>query len=214
MNYLRNKNININTKINFIENLKYFEVNTYCEVKQLRHLVEEKLNKDKGPVQNKATGFNAIITRETIQKIIHQTSKSKFNSLTIRYIDNLNAAYYLKELFENAVYIDTLNPMKGKVNNVNELGYHHFVAPLKRQGECYKAFITVREKVNSKILYVVSVKLFKFNYLLNSISAKDLIDNTSIWNYDLNDYNYYIYSDFVAESFDYRFDYNYIWLIN
>ena len=116
----------------------------------------------------------------------------------------------LKELFENAVYLDTLKPMKNKVHNINEKGYHHFVSPLKMNGECYKAYITVREKVNSKILYVVSVKLFKFDYKLSTISVKELIDNTSIWNYDLNSYNYYSYSDFVAESINY----NYVWVIN
>ena len=100
--------------------------------------------------------------------------------------------------------------MKNKVHNVNEKDYHHFVSPLKMNGECYKAYITVREKVNSKILYVVSVKLFKFDYKLDIISVKELIDNTSIWNYDLNAYNYYSYSNFVAESINY----NYVWIIN
>ena len=160
MNYLRNKNIDIDTKINFIENLKYFEVNTYREVKQLRHLVAEKLNKDKGIVSNKATGFNAIITRETIQKIIHPTSKSKFNSLTLRYIDNLNAACYLKELFENAVYIDTLKPMKAKINNVNELGYHHFVAPLKMKGEYVIRHLLLLEKKSILRFYMLSLSDF------------------------------------------------------
>ena len=211
MNYLRNKNINIDTKVPFIK-AKYFEVNTYKDTYILRNTVQAKLNNNKGLISNKATGLIAKITRKTIDKIIHPTTNpDTFNKF---YIDNLNAACYLKTLFENAVYLDTLKPMKGKANNVNELGYHHFVVPLKMKGECYKAFITVREKVNSKILYVVSVKLFKFNYLLDSISVKELIDNISIWNYDLNDYNYYSYSDFVAESFEYGFDYNYSWVIS
>ena len=107
--------------------------------------------------------------------------------------------------------MDTLKPMKNKVNNANELGYHHFVAPLKMNGECYKAFITVREKINSKILYVISVKLFKFDYKFETISVKELIDNTSIWNYDLNSYNYYSYSNFVAEGLTH---YSPIWIID
>ena len=88
-------------------------------------------------------------------------------------------------------------------------GYHHFVAPLKMRGFCYKAYITVKQKQNSNILYVVSVVLFKFNYSLDFINVKNLIDNTSIWNYDLSDYNYYSYADFVAENLEY----DYVWLV-
>ena len=76
--------------------------------------------------------------------------------------------------------------------------------------DCYKAYITVKQKQNSNILYVVSVVLFKFDYSLDFITVKNLIDNTSIWNYDFNDYNYYSYVDFIAEDFEY----NYVWLIS
>ena len=70
--------------------------------------------------------------------------------------------------------------------------------------------LTIQEKHNSNILYVVSVVLFQFDYSQKSIIAKDLIDNTSIWNYDLNGYNYYSYADFIAESFNY----DYVWLVS
>ena len=113
----------------------------------------------------------------------------------------------MKELFSVAVYIDTLKSMKE--NSINEKGYHHFVAPLKMRGFCYKAYIIVKQKQNSNILYVVSVVLFKFNYSLDFINVKNLIDNTSIWNYDLSDYNYYSYADFVAENLEY----DYVWLV-
>ena len=76
-------------------------------------------------------------------------------------------------------------------------------------GKCYKALITVKERINSKILYVVSVNLFKFNYKKNDISVKTLINNIDIWNYDLKNYNHYTYNDFVAENIDG----DYIWLI-
>ncbi len=208
MSCIRNKNININTEIDFIKNNHYCNASTYNDITVLRNNVQNILNHSKGIVINKATGYKAKITNTTLHKIIHPSSH--FNVFSKKYIDDLNAACYLKELFENAVYLDTLKPMKNKVNNVNELGYHHFVAPLKMNDECYKAYITVREKVNSKILYVVSVKLFKFDYKLSTISVKELIDNTNIWNYALNDYNYYSYSDFVAESINY----NYIWIIS
>ena len=100
--------------------------------------------------------------------------------------------------------------MKNKSNSVIEKGYHHFVAPLKMNNCCFKAYITVKERHNSNVLYVVSVILFQFDYSLMSITAKELIDNTSIWNYDLNGYNYYSYTDFIAESFDY----DYVWLMS
>lgn len=210
MSGIRNKNINIDTEISFTENNKYYNVKTYSDISKLRNNIQNKLKNNKGLIINTATGFKAKITKETIKKIIYPTAKDNFNALRKKYIDDLNAACYLKELFENAVYLDTLKPMKGKMNSVTEKGYHHFVAPLKMNGECYKAYITVREKVNSKILYVVSVKLFKFDYKLDTISVKELIDNTSIWNYDLSAYNYYSYSNFVAENMNYQ----YIWMIS
>lgn len=108
-------------------------------------------------------------------------------------------------MFNNAIYIDTLKPMKSKKQSEREKGYHHFVAPLKMNNCCYKAYITVKERNNSNVLYVVSVILFQFDYSQKSITARDLIDNTSIWNYDLNGYNYYSYADFIAESFNYDY---------
>ncbi len=205
MKYLRNKFIDLNTKINFIKNNNYLNVNTYSDVIFLRDKVKNDLNLNRGIVVNMATGLCAKITKETVNKIIFP--KYKFNFFSRKYIDNLNAALFLKELFSVAVYIDTLKSMKE--NSINEKGYHHFVAPLKMRGFCYKAYITVKQKQNSNILYVVSVVLFKFNYSLDFINVKNLIDNTSIWNYDLSDYNYYSYADFVAENLEY----DYVWLV-
>ena len=208
MKYLRNKYIKLNTKINIIENNNYIKVSTYQDLNLLRTTVRNTLNLNRGIIVNNATGICAKITKETVNKIIFP--KSKFNFFNKRYIDNLNAAVYLDCLFNNAIYIDTLIPMKDKRQSVTEKGYHHFVAPLKMNNYCYKAYITVKEKHNSNILYVVSVILFQFDYSQKSIIAKDLIDNTSIWNYDLNGYNYYSYADFIAESFDY----DYVWLVS
>lgn len=208
MTYLRNKYINLNSKIDFIENNNYLNVSTYQDLKLLRDTVKNNLNR--GIIVNNATGICARITKETVNKIIFP--KSKFNLFNKRYIDNLNAARYLNLLFSGAVYIDTLKPMKSKSKSVTEKGYHHFVAPLKMNNCCYRAYITVKERHNSNILYVVSVTLFQLDYSLKSITVKDLIDNTSIWNYDLNGYNYYSYADFIAESFDY--DYDYVWLVS
>ena len=204
---IRNKYININEKINFINSKKYINARTYKDMNLLKEKVKNQLYKNKGIIINTSTGFKAKITNVTINKILHPTPHFKvFNT---RYIDNLNAAYYLDQLFKNAVYIDTLKPMKQKPNNINEIGYHHFVAPLKMNGQCYKALITVKERINSKILYVVSVNLFMFNYSEKDILVKELIENINIWNYDLKDYNHYSYSDFVAENIDN----SYTWLI-
>ena len=76
-------------------------------------------------------------------------------------------------------------------------------------GQCYKAYITVKEKINSKILYVVSVTIFSFDCLKDNITVKELINNVNIWNYDLQKYNHYSHRDFVAEYMEY----NDIWLI-
>ena len=134
MSNLRNKNISINTEIDFIKSSKYYNVKTYKDIEKLRNSIQNILNHNRGIVVNKATGLNARITKETVKKVIYPTIKSNFNALRKKYIDDLNAACYLKEL----------------------------------------------------------------------------IDNTSIWNYDLNAYNYYSYSNFVAESINY----NYVWVIN
>ncbi len=204
---IRNKNININDKIPFIYVENYINARTYGDMNLLKEKVKNKLYNCKGVIINYPTGFSAKITNITINKIIYPTSH--FKAFNTKYIDNLNASYYLKYLFKNAIYIDTLKPMKQKTNNQNEIGYHHFVAPIKMNGKCYKALITVKERINSKILYVVSVNLFKFNYKKNDISVKTLINNIDIWNYDLKNYNHYTYNDFVAENIDG----DYIWLI-
>lgn len=208
MQQLRNKFISLQTKIKFININNYLGVIKYKDLSKLRDITKRELNLNKGDVFNKATGICAKITKETVNKIIFPTNG--FNGFNKKYIDNLNASRYLKELFYNAVYIDTLKPMKNKSNSTVEKGYHHFVSPLKMNKCYYKAYIMVKQKQNSNILYVVSVVLFKFNYSLNSVIVKDLIDNTSIWNYDLNIYNHYSYADFVSESFDY----NCSWLIS
>lgn len=204
---IKNQYIDINDKIPFIISKNYINAKTYKEIKILQNKVINILYQSKGITINKATGYSAKITNITINKIIHP--KPHFKPLNTNYIDNLNAACNLNVLFQNAIYIDTLKPMKQKQNNPNEVGYHHFVAPLKMNGQCYKAYITVKEKINSKILYVVSVTIFSFDCLKDNITVKELINNVNIWNYDLQKYNHYSHRDFVAEYMEY----NDIWLI-
>lgn len=204
---IRNKYIDINDKMKFIKSKDYINVKTYKDIKLLINKVKNILYDNKGLIMNKATGYTAKITNKTINKIIHP--KTNFKVFNSRYIDNLNASCYLKVLFENAIYIDTLKPMKQKANNPSEIGYHHFVAPLKMNNKCYKALITVKERINSKTLYIVSVQIFTFNYFKNSILVKELINNIDIWNYDLQDYNHYDYNNFVAETIENEL----IWII-
>ena len=65
----------------------------------------------------------------------------------------------MPQLFENALYIDTLAPMKNKNQNPNELGYHHFIAPIVIEGNIYRVLITGKEKINSKILYSLNIEI-------------------------------------------------------
>ena len=121
------------------------------------------------------------------------------------YIDNLNAACNLREIFENAIYVDTLKPMKTKKNNCNELGYLHFVCPIIMNNKCYKALITVREKVASKTLYIISVELFKtktFND--DKMLVKDLFQNIKLWNYDNQNYDCYDNHDYICDDYVYN----------
>ncbi len=66
MKHLRNKYINLNTKINFIENNNYINVSTYRALKLLRTKVRNILNLNRGIVVNNATGICARITKETV----------------------------------------------------------------------------------------------------------------------------------------------------
>lgn len=203
---LQNKNINLKNRIPFLTVQDYLNPKTYKDINILKEKVKNILYNNKNIITNKATGFNAKITNITINKIIHP--KPNFKVFNTRYINNLNAACYLNTLFKNAIYIDTLKPMKNKTNNKHEIGYHHFVAPLKMNGQCYKAMITVKEKINSKILYVISVQLFPFNYFKKDIKVKELMENINIWNYELNEFNHYSCNNFIADSID-----EYVWII-
>ena len=62
MKYLRNKYINLNTKINIIENNNYIKVSTYQDLNLLRTTVRNTLNLNRGIIVNNATGICAKIT--------------------------------------------------------------------------------------------------------------------------------------------------------
>ena len=92
MSGLRNKNISINTEIDFIENKNYYKVSTYSDITVLRNNVWNKLNHSKKIIINKATGFTVKITRATIDKIINPIPN--FKPFNRQYIDDLNSYNY------------------------------------------------------------------------------------------------------------------------
>ncbi|MCI9585736.1 MAG: hypothetical protein HFH45_03790 [Bacilli bacterium] len=202
---LRNKYLDLNKNIKFIVNKHYYSFlpKQYRELNYLRNKVTKILKKENGYIVNKATGYKAKINSHTLNKILHPTVN--FNTFDIKYINNLNAACKLKELFENAIYIDSLPPMKGKNKNPNELEYHHFVAPLFMNGKKYRVFITAREKVNSDILYVVSAEVlseFMEGDFPMTISVEKLVENIRLWNYDLEEYHVYNIDNIVCDGKD------------
>lgn len=181
---------------------------TNNDSKLFQNETKEILTTIKGKHMNKSTGYEAMITSETIGKIIRP--HPRVNWLSEKYMLNLFVARYLDILFKNSIYVDTLEPMKHKKENKNELGYHHFVAPIAVNGCHYRIIITAREKKNSDILYVVSVEsvllysnvfnnIFNDNYSISyRISVRDLMYNVKIWNYDLGCYSIYTIDDFIC----------------
>ena len=183
---------------------------TIKRCKQFQLETKNNLKKIKGVYKNLSTGYSATITSETIGKILRPNPRVDWNSS--KYNSNLYIANYLPVLFEKAIYVDTLAPMKNKKANSNELGYHHFVAPISINGIHYRIIITARQKKNSDVLYVVSIEsvLFHPNIYQNDykdtydisyrISIKELMENIKIWNYDLEDYLIYTIEDFVCSN--------------
>lgn len=132
MKKIKNKNITINDRVRFAKNNHYQTIHSFKKLKLLRDNLKKSLFLMKGKIVNKSTNLTVSLTTKSINKIIYPSPKT--NIFDSHYIDNLNASFCLKELFENVVYIDTLKPMKSKKDNINEQGYHHFVAPLKMKG--------------------------------------------------------------------------------
>lgn len=89
---------------------------------------------------------------------ILKPNENKTNVKSKEYILRMISAINLPELFENAVYIDTFKPMKGK-NNDNEIGYHHFESPIEIEGIVYRVLITGKEKINSNFLYSLNIEI-------------------------------------------------------
>lgn len=206
---LKNKKLTINSRIPFVELKNYINVNQNDSV-ALGKLEGKVNNLKRGTYKNDATGYQADINSDTIRKALNPTHK-KFDAFKEKHIRNLNAILKLPELFKNAVYVDSMPPQKGKIQNPSFKEYHHFVAPLFMDNSEYRAMITAREKVNSNTLYVLRVEVLPMkkrytpstaqqtavgSQLLSGpsdVSIAELINGVKIYDYNLQKYN--IYSD-------------------
>ena len=136
MSGLRNKNISINTEIDFIENKNYYKVSTYSDITVLRNNVWNKLNHSKEIIINKATGFAAKITRATIDKIINPISN--FKPFNRQYIDDLNGAFYLKQLFEKE---KRAQPQVKKLTSSSMVTLFSINNSIRFNGNCQSPFL-------------------------------------------------------------------------
>lgn len=189
----RNKNISANDKIPYVVNNNYIPVpkGDYASLTTLQNAVR---GLKRGTYENKATGYMADINGNTIGKILNPGKG--FNAFSDRYINNLNAATHLPSLFENAVYIDTKAPQKSKNVGKQIQGYHHFVAPLRMDGQEFRVRIVAREKQNSDTLYIVDAEVIKkggssvgrskasqFVSIPSDVSISDLVNGVKIFDY-------------------------------
>lgn len=195
---LTNKNITEETEIPYTVDTSYHNVavNDNAELVKLQNEVK---GITRGTYENKATGYKADINATTLSKIINPTKSFNPWDAKYNYIENLNAAKHLPELFENAVYIDSKPPQKTKNVGKQIKEYHHFVAPIEMNNNEYRVLITAREKVNSNTLYVVKTEVLPntkrgasvvgqepTNMIgaPRTISIADLVNGVNIYDYD------------------------------
>lgn len=205
---LKNENLSPDARIPYTAHQSYISVkkNDNAALKNLQDSVR-KLKR--GTYENKATGYKADINRVTIGKILNPSGGNGFNRWSKKYIDNLNAATQLPELFENAVYIDTKGNQKAKKANQQIQGYHHFVAPIYMDGKEYRARIVAREKQNSDVLYIVETEIMpikngssgsrsKASYFVSvpfDISIPELVNGVKIYDYNMQKNDIYNHND-------------------
>lgn len=196
---LRNKNITEDTPIPYVVSDKYIHVNKNNRI-ALSYLQDEVKKLPRGTYENKATGYKADINRVTIGKIINPSNNNRYGQWSKKYINNLNAALSLPQLFENAVYLDTIENQKNKNVNKEIKGFHHFIAPLHMNGEDYRVRIVAREKENSDTLYIVETDILTIKDGVRMaagqkpptlgatpsiITIPDLIKDVKIYDYDM-----------------------------
>ena len=195
---LQNNNLNCHSRIPIVYSNELIDTTIRNSIRLQKSF---KNNIKNGNYKNKATGYIASINSETKGKIIKPYG-NKTNITSDNYILRLISANELPVLFKNAVYIDTLPAMKGKNNNYNELGYHHFVAPINIEGNNYRVLIVGKEKQNSKKIYSLNIEVLQQKSgsapLVNTnsgyqsrgapptdMSISELINNVNIYNYNL-----------------------------
>lgn len=205
---LKNEKLSPDARIPYTAHQSYISVkkNDNAALKNLQDSVR-KLKR--GTYENKATGYKADINRVTIGKILNPSGGNGFNRWSKKYIDNLNAATQLPELFENAVYVDTKENQKSKKANQQIQGYHHFVAPIYMDGKEYRARIVAREKQNSDVLYIVETEIMpikngssgsrsKASYFVSvpfDISIPELVNGVKIYDYNMQKNDIYNHND-------------------
>ena len=205
---LKNENLSPSARIPYTIHQSYISVKKNDNV-ALKNLQDNVRNLKRGTYENKATGYKADIIGETIGKIISPSRNKSFNRWSKKYIDNLNAATQLPELFENAVYVDTKGNQKAKKANQQIQGYHHFVAPIYMDGKEYRVRIVARDKKNSDTLYIVETEIMpikngssvgrskasQFVSVPSDISIPELVNGVKIYDYNMQKNDIYNQND-------------------
>ena len=206
---LKNENLSPDARIPYTVHQSYISVkkNDNAALKKLQDNVR-KLKR--GTYENKATGYMADINGRTVGKILNPSHNMKHAQWSKKYIENLNAAAYLPELFENAVYVDTKENQKSKKANQQIQGYHHFVAPIYMDGKEYRVRIVAREKQNSDTLYIVETEIMtikdgvrklpgqkprNLGATPSDISIPELVNGVKIYDYNMQKNDIYNHND-------------------
>ena len=205
---LKNENLSPDARIPYTVHQSYISVKKNDNA-ALKNLQDSARKLKRGTYENKATGYKADIIGETIGKIINPSGNKISNPWSKKYIDNLNAATQLPELFENAVYIDTKGNQKVKKAKQQIQGYHHFVAPIYMDGKEYRVRIVAREKQNSDTLYIVETEIMpikngssvgrskasQFVSVPFDISIPELVNGVKIYDYNMQKNDIYNHND-------------------
>ena len=206
---LKNENLSPDARIPYTVHQSYISVkkNDNAALKNLQDSVR-KLKR--GTYENKATGYKADINGRTVGKILNPSHNMKHAQWSKKYIENLNAAAYLPELFENAVYVDTKENQKSKKANQQIQGYHHFVAPIYMDDKEYRVRIVAREKQNSDTLYIVETEIMtikdgvrklpgqkprNLGATPSDISIPELVNGVKIYDYNMQKNDIYNNND-------------------
>ena len=180
---------NHKTKVKYVINNDFKSVSNKAEINLLREQLKNKLRQINYPITNLSTKKVGIINRKSINKMLYPAPV--FNPFAEDYILQLNALFKLKELFEQAIYIDTYYDMK---KNFSLIKYHYFVAPLIMKQRKYRVLITVKDN-NSQNLQILTLQLELLKkycfFPISKIKIKYLINNTKLYNYQINAYEYY-----------------------